>query len=134
MSQILLVDDDPNIRKLLSLILRNKFSASVEEAQNGKDALEKLQQIKPVLIISDVMMPEMNGVEFISQLRKIEEFKNTPVIVLTSLSDKILVEKLLKLEIIDFILKPIDYTKTVIRLDKILSKIDPNLRLDKVVN
>lgn len=133
MVKVLLVDDDSNVRKLLSLILRNKFSLTVEEAVDGKIGFEKLCSFKPTLVISDIMMPEMNGIEFISKLRATEEFKDLPVVVLTSLSDKALVEKLVQLQIFDFILKPIDYTKTTIRLDKILTKIDPSLKLDKVL-
>jgi len=66
---IFLVDDDPDFLEILSTQLKNK-GFNVETAKNGKEALEKLEHIKPDLIILDVMMPEMDGIDTAFELTK----------------------------------------------------------------
>ena len=80
---VLLVEDDPATRDVLHRTLaRQKWS--VAEAENGRVALERLTDQKPTLILLDLMMPEMDGFEFIEQLRANEAWRELPVVVLTS--------------------------------------------------
>ena len=65
---ILIVDDDQDIRDLLSYNLQ-KSGYSINEAINGFDCLEKIKKIKPNLILLDVMMPEMDGLEVCQQIK-----------------------------------------------------------------
>ncbi|MBE9044250.1 response regulator [Pleurocapsales cyanobacterium LEGE 10410] len=82
---ILVVEDDPGIREMLSRQLR-KENWQVIEAANGLEALSKLKKITPGLILSDLMMPEMDGFELVYHLRQNEQWRSIPVIILTAKS------------------------------------------------
>jgi len=84
-SQILIVEDDADIRHFLAQVLR-KEGWYITEAANGRLALQQIAQVTPALILLDLMMPEMNGFEFISELRKTEEWRTIPIVVLTAMS------------------------------------------------
>lgn len=86
MPKVLLVEDDPLILKLYTRVLQlNHFE--VEQATNGKVALDMLKTIKPDIILLDIMMPEMNGVQFLSHIAAGTEDHKIPVIVLTNVVD-----------------------------------------------
>lgn len=82
---ILVVEDDPGIREMLCRQLR-KANWQVLEASNGREALNKLKTCTPGLILSDLMMPEMDGFELVHQLRQNEQWRSIPVIILTAKS------------------------------------------------
>lgn len=81
-SSILLVEDNVDMRHYLKVCLNNQFN--IFEAGDGVEALEQLKHHSPDLIISDVMMPEMDGFEFCRRLRTLNAFTSTPVIMLTA--------------------------------------------------
>ena len=81
--KILLVDDEPDILEFLSYNLR-KADFTVFTAKNGKEAITLAKEIKPDLIVLDVMMPEMDGVETCFELRKINSLAQTLIIFLTA--------------------------------------------------
>jgi len=80
---VLIVEDDPHIVNLVSIIL-SKSGYVVEEAKDGEHALELLSNISPSLIISDIMMPNMDGYVFRKELLEQEETKLIPFIFLTA--------------------------------------------------
>ncbi|NTW56393.1 MAG: response regulator [Chlorobiaceae bacterium] len=80
---ILLADDQPNSRRLIGYIL-NKAGYSVAEASNGIEALEYCEKHLPDLILCDIMMPGMNGMQFREQLLQREKLRNIPFIFLTA--------------------------------------------------
>ncbi|WP_017294806.1 response regulator transcription factor [Geminocystis herdmanii] len=82
--KILLVDDEPGIRESVQAYLDDNENWQVEVASNAKEAWKKLQQDIPDLIISDIMMPEVNGLEFLAQLKDDIRFRDVPVIFLTA--------------------------------------------------
>ena len=82
---ILVVEDDPGIREMLRRQLQ-KENWKVIEAENGKEALYKLKKYTPKLILSDLMMPEMDGFELVHRLRQHEQWCKIPVIILTAKS------------------------------------------------
>lgn len=84
---ILIIDDDAQIRRLYG----GKLAASgyeVNTAFNGEEALALITKERPALILLDVMMPKMNGVETLKTLKGNDELKDIPVIILTNLGDK----------------------------------------------
>lgn len=83
---VLIVDDSLTMRKLLSKTLQ-AAGFSVVEAPNGKEALSRLGEHSVQLIITDVNMPVMDGLEFLSELRRLANHRFTPVVVLTTESD-----------------------------------------------
>jgi PAS domain S-box-containing protein len=82
-SQVLVVEDDDATRQVLRRTL-TKQGWTVAEAENGRVALERVTETRPELILLDLMMPEMDGFEFLDELRKHEACRLIPVVVLTS--------------------------------------------------
>ncbi len=83
---ILVVDDSASLRQVVSIALKDAGYAVVE-AENGKDGLVKLGSNSVNLVISDVNMPLMNGIDFVTELKKLPKYKFTPVIMLTTESE-----------------------------------------------
>lgn len=89
--KILIVDDDQLVRKLLEYIIK-KEGYQVSVAENGSDALKIIQKEIPDLIISDVEMPKLGGLELCQQLKENSDTKLIPIILITSntqLQDKL---------------------------------------------
>ncbi|MCF8234415.1 MAG: tetratricopeptide repeat protein [Bacteroidales bacterium] len=83
--KILVVEDNPEMRNYIIGFLKNDYN--IIEAENGKEGLEKTIREKPDLIISDLMMPEMNGMEFLQQLRANKSLRDLTFIMLTARAD-----------------------------------------------
>jgi two-component system chemotaxis response regulator CheY len=84
---IMVVDDSTSLRQVVSIALKGG-GYDVLEAEDGKDALAKLGGQKIHLIISDVNMPNMDGITFVKELKKLPEHKFTPIIMLTTESQE----------------------------------------------
>lgn len=82
---ILVVEDDSSNRNLIAQVLR-KEGWRVAEAENGQTALEQVANTHPALILLDLMMPEMDGFEFIDELRKTESWRSIPIVVVTAMA------------------------------------------------
>lgn len=82
---ILIVDDQKEIRDMIADILDDRYETIM--ASNGKEALEALKSSAPSLIICDIIMPEMNGIDFIEHIKQDERTKYIPIIILSSKSD-----------------------------------------------
>jgi two-component system, NtrC family, sensor kinase len=80
---VLVVDDDAEVRQLLRRMLESEGYAVVE-AENGRVALERLRGEPPSLILLDLMMPEMDGFEFVAELRRHEDWRAIPIVVITA--------------------------------------------------
>ncbi len=116
---ILLIEDNNDLNNIIHSELSNYFKTL--STFNGSEALNILNNEKPDIIITDIMMPVMNGVEFIETIKNIPEFKSIPIIVMSSLEEKHDNMKLWKLGVVDFITKPFD-------LQVLLFKITNNLK------
>lgn len=81
---ILLVDDEPGVREAVQAYLDDDEALSVTAAENATRAWEILQTFTPDLVISDIMMPQVSGYEFLGQLRADARFKTLPVVFLTA--------------------------------------------------
>lgn len=119
-AKILLADDEKDIVEFLEYNLASE-GFEVITAYDGKEALDKLSH-KPDLIILDVMMPKVDGYEVCRQIRKNDQFSNTPVIFLTAKSSEVDEIKGLELGADDFIGKPISPKKLVARVKANLRK------------
>ncbi len=118
---ILVVDDDPKSLQVLEISLK-KAGFLVTTAQNGLDALEKVQTSTPELIISDVKMPKMNGYQFCKRVKDDPNLKAIPFIFLSSqrsLEDKM---KGLELGVDDYLTKPIYIKELLMRVHLLLQK------------
>ena len=81
--KVLLVEDDAGTRELIGRMLQ-KEGCVVTEAENGRIALQRVVANRPELIVLDLMMPEMDGFEFMQELRKLEAYRSIPIIVVTA--------------------------------------------------
>ncbi len=102
---ILVVDDEPGIRKVLGIYLSD-MGYDILEAQNGEEAFKMFQSHKPEIVLSDIKMPGMDGIDLLQAIKK--EEPETEVIMITGHGDIDLAIKSLKHEATDFITKPID--------------------------
>jgi two-component system chemotaxis response regulator CheY len=84
---VLIVDDSASMRQLVSFALRDA-GYDVIDAINGKDAMNKLNGTKIEMVITDLNMPEMDGIEFIKQVRNNPGYKFTPIVMLTTESQE----------------------------------------------
>ena len=84
--RVLVVDDDENTRRFLSVALEANGYEAVT-AEDGDDGFRKVEEQKPDLILLDVMMPKKTGFVLFKQLRRKEEFKDIPVIMLTAVAE-----------------------------------------------
>ncbi|MDA8308073.1 MAG: response regulator [Deltaproteobacteria bacterium] len=105
---VLIVDDSGSMRKVLLKTLRlSGFElGKCLEASNGREALDVMEGEWIDLIISDVHMPEMDGVEFLKSLRKMEIFSNTPVVFVTTEANEDRLRRLIDLGASGYIRKP----------------------------
>jgi len=83
LSTVLLVEDDPEIRKMMARTL-TKAGWEVSEAGNGQEALDMVTGLQPQLILLDLMMPVMDGFDFLTALRERPDCKHIPVVVVTA--------------------------------------------------
>ncbi len=84
---VLIVDDSASLRQVVSIALKGA-GYDVLEGCDGKDALTKLDGQKVHLIISDVNMPNMDGISFVKEVKKLPNYKFTPIIMLTTESQE----------------------------------------------
>lgn len=101
---VLIVDDSQTVRELLSAILKGRFE--VIAAVDGYDALRKVNGHKPDMVITDIDMPDMNGVDLIRNLRNRDGCEEIPVIVISSLSPRLTGLEEGKLNVAEWIEKP----------------------------
>jgi CheY-like chemotaxis protein len=118
---VLLIDDDDAHRIFLRQAFSKKLNATVMEAKNGVEALRVLEKLVPDVIMLDLWMPVMNGQDFLEKLRDEEQWKDIPVIIMSALRDKDIVQKLLKLKISDYMVKPITLEQINDRISKIFA-------------
>lgn len=108
MAKILLVEDDPLLLKMYT----KKFEVKghqVETATNGVDGIAKVKSFKPDLMLMDVMMPKLNGIEALAQIKADPDTRQTPVIILTNLSTTDDAEAALSKGALKYLIKS-DYT------------------------
>ena len=103
---VLIVDDEPMARTLLRLMLV-RAGLNVSEAEDGFDALEKVQRSQPDIILLDVMMPGMDGFSVCEELRQREETSSLPIIMLSAKTDIDSINKGLRVGATKYLTKPI---------------------------
>ena len=117
--KILAVDDSISIRKSISFILGQE-NYDVTEAEDGADGLKKAMSDKFGLIITDINMPNMDGIEFIKELRNTSEYKFTPIIVLTTENQDSKMQEGRAAGATGWIVKPFSSEKLIAVVKKIL--------------
>lgn len=116
---ILLADDNQEVLQYLEQQLRNDYI--IMKAINGKDALAQIEQHYPNIVISDIMMPEMNGLELCRRIKENQNYCHIPVILLTAKSMVSQIEEGLEAGADDYIVKPFHVSLLKARIRNILS-------------
>lgn len=133
MKEILIVEDDVNISKLVKYNLQKEgFSCHV--AITGEDALDILDRQSIDLIILDIMLPKMNGLETCKQIKKNEYLSSIPVIMLTAKGEEI--DRIVGFELgaEDYIVKPFSPRELVLRVNTILKRGKPQERAQDILS
>ncbi|MBN1446913.1 MAG: response regulator [Bacteroidetes bacterium] len=126
--EILVVEDSPTQALKLKYILE-KQEYSVRLAVNGREGLEAIRVRRPTLVISDVLMPEMDGYEFCTAIKTDDDLKNIPVILLTTLSDPQDIIRGLESGADNFLNKPYSEEALLSRIKYILINLDVRSRM-----
>src|SRR5579883_1330720 len=126
---VLVVDDEKNIVELARIYLRNE-GFHVEAAYDGIEAVEKARSLKPSLIVLDLMLPELDGMEVCRALRKESD---VPIVMLTARSDDM--DKIIGLELgaDDYLTKPFNPRELVARIKAVLRRSEAGKRPSKVI-
>ncbi|MFK7953696.1 MAG: response regulator [Ekhidna sp.] len=128
---ILLVEDTHEMRYYLKEILSANFN--IHEAINGLEALQWLKNNKVDLIISDVMMPVMTGLELLDEIKKSMDLQHIPVILLTALSSKEDKMEGLRFGVDDYITKPFDQDELLVRAANLIHNLHSRITLAKEI-
>ncbi len=119
LGRILLVEDNYDMGNYIRTILQQE-GYTVTIAENGQVALELLATVKPDFIISDIMMPVMDGMAFMKKLKSIDAYKNLPTIFLTARSDQEGLLDSLRIGVNDYLIKPFNTTELLCRVENLL--------------
>ncbi len=117
--RVLVVDDEQFLRQILARIVR-RDGYQVEEAANGKEALEKMAEKHYDLVITDVKMPEIDGMELLSKVK--EQYPRTQVVVISSHSGEINSSEVVAAGASHFISKPFNNIEITRTLDKLIAR------------
>ena len=118
-SSILIVDDQLGVRRLLFETFTDD-GYTVQMAASGYEALDKLKDFQPGLVLLDMKMPKMNGLETLRKIRKMDP--NQPVIMMTAYEELEIVAEAMKLGVKEYITKPFDIYDLKLRVKQILKQ------------
>ena len=118
--RVLIVDDEPDLSSFMKSILEARYDIAI--ANNGRKGLETIKVFKPDLVLSDLMMPEMNGHEMTQQIRKNPDTFDLPVILLTANAANENMIRSFQSGVNDFLPKPF-------HVDELLLRVDNQIRL-----
>ena len=121
--KILLIEDDKEIRESLAELLRYQ-DYDVELAENGKEAFKLLRNSHPDLIITDVLMPEMDGYEVLMETRKQPEYKNIPILVVSAMAAPHQITTAKAFGAAGYLTKPFSATELFMEIEKLVESND----------
>ena len=119
---LLVVEDDKVVNEVLRLMIPRKFPAvTIYVADNGKMGLELCKEHAPDIVITDITMPEMDGIRMAEEIKSIKG--DTRFIVLSGCCDEIHLDKLSEIGAIEYIIKPIEFKKLFTAIEKCIAEI-----------
>src|SRR5512133_658773 len=120
--KILMIDDEPLNPKITAMLLKGIQIDGIMTATSGPEGLEKARSGKPDLILLDIMMPGMDGFEFLHQQHNDPICSDIPVIVISSIDDMDSIVRCIELGAVDYLVKPFNATLLKARIDATLDK------------
>ena len=124
--KILIVDDSITIRRIITNALKTVGFPDTVEAANGKDALEKLTSTNVDFIITDCNMPEMNGLDFIKQVRATPDYSSLPILMITTRGTEHDVIEALQAKVNSYIVKRFTPQELKEKIEGILKTVQVN--------
>lgn len=122
MYNVLIVDDEKQSREVIIFLLDKKnIKLNINQASNGKEALEILENQSIDILLTDVKMPFLNGIELATEARKL--YSNIEILLFSGYDDFDFIKQAMSLNVIDYILKPIDTDEFYNSINKILQKL-----------
>jgi two-component system chemotaxis response regulator CheY len=121
------VDDSAAIRKILQRVLRQTGMAigTIHEAGDGEEALEILKTVRPGLVLSDINMPKMDGLQFLAALKAKDGFRDIPVVMITTEGGETKVGEAVRLGAAGYVRKPFTADQIKEKLSGILEPVSP---------
>ncbi|MCG8569719.1 MAG: response regulator [Spirochaetes bacterium] len=129
---VLMVDDNPKNLQVLGQILAQE-GYEIIAAMNGIQALEALQELKPDLILLDIMMPDMNGFEVCEKIKQVEDIRDLPVIFLTAKVETEDIVRGFNVGAVDYVTKPFNREELLARVRTHLELKNARERLEKAI-
>ncbi|PIR18270.1 MAG: two-component system response regulator [Elusimicrobia bacterium CG11_big_fil_rev_8_21_14_0_20_64_6] len=123
MPRILSIEDDVDLQQVFAYVLTKK-GWTVTYAYDGKDGLQKALELKPDLILLDMMLPGLNGIEVIKALKENEATRETPVLVMTAYpgDEQFLKASVLAMGAVEYLAKPVHVDTLVKTVERLLSR------------
>lgn len=125
--RVLVIDDEAHLREVVQTCLEILGKWTVQTAASGQEGLIKVRQELPDVIILDLVMPEMNGLAFLKQLRANSETQQVPVVLLTVRVDLVDLSELRESNVVEVIAKPFDPAELANRIANVLNCHEENL-------
>lgn len=119
MAKIVVVDDAKFMRMTLTNILTNADHEIIGEGENGEEAIELYKKLQPDLVMMDITMPVMSGLDAVKEIKK--EFPTAKVIMCSAMGQQKMVVEAIEAGAKDFIVKPFDEGRVIDAIDRVLS-------------
>jgi two-component system KDP operon response regulator KdpE len=114
----LVIDDDPSVSNLLMLLLKG-HGINIFPAESGKNGLELIHEVRPDIVIIDLMMPGMDGWQVCKEIRKVS---NVPIIILSVLNDSGFIASALDAGADDYLVKPVTGSVIVAHINRLIRR------------
>ena len=123
-TKVLIVDDDLTSRRIMEKIIRDQWKCNLLLADDGSEALKVMLKELPNLVILDMLMPFMNGIQVLQTMRKSVKLAKMNVLACTAVDDNKIVKQVLKYGVLDYMIKPVNKEALVAKLTKLFEKIN----------
>lgn len=132
--RIILVDDEEEVRKSINPQdqMGGKWVLVAGDAENGEDALEKIEALEPDLILTDIRMPYMDGLTLAERVR--QKYPSMKIVIFSGYDDFEYAKQAIKLNVTEYILKPVNVEELTAILQKIKANLDQEIEQKRNVN
>ena len=120
MASVLVVDDAAFMRLTIKQMLEAHGHSMAGEAKNGLEAVKKYNEVKPDVVLLDITMPEMNGIEALKLIKNIDP--GAKIVICSALGQQEMVAQAIQFGANDFIVKPFEENRLIAALDRVLKK------------
>lgn len=124
LKKVLIADDEFTTRRILERIIRDNFKCRLQTADDGSEAIRHMIKEVPDLLILDMVMPVMNGIQVLKTMRENSKLSKIPVIACTAVGDNSVVQQIIKFGVRDYIKKPIEPDAIVQKITTVLESVD----------